>query len=283
MNTEPDSEQFVFDPPPPTKFNFLSLGAGVQSSVMALMAARGDIKPTPDAAIFADTQAEPDSVYRWLDWLEDQLPFPVIRVSGGNLTDESLKIRISKKTGLAYISHSIPAFTRNQDNSKGNYFRQCTDKHKLTPLKKAIDSMRLGQDATVWIGISWDEIQRMKESQRKGVQHRWPLIELRFTRQDCLEWMDINGYPKPPRSACVYCPYHSDQEWLRLKTEEPEAFAKAVEYENLLQKAATKCPRLTGIPFLHVKRIPLDQVVFDGETKPSEHPMQNECEGMCGV
>src|SRR5688572_3380034 len=34
----------------------ISLGAGVQSSTMALMAAHGEIQPMPDAAIFADTQ-----------------------------------------------------------------------------------------------------------------------------------------------------------------------------------------------------------------------------------
>ncbi len=36
----------------------ISLGAGVQSSTMALMAAAGEITPMPAAAIFADTQAE---------------------------------------------------------------------------------------------------------------------------------------------------------------------------------------------------------------------------------
>ena len=37
----------------------LSLGAGVQSSTLALMAATGETEHRPDAAIFADTQAEP--------------------------------------------------------------------------------------------------------------------------------------------------------------------------------------------------------------------------------
>ena len=63
--------------------HIISLGAGVQSSTMALMAAKGEITPMPDAAIFADTGWEPKYVYDWLDWLETQLPFPVHRVSGG--------------------------------------------------------------------------------------------------------------------------------------------------------------------------------------------------------
>jgi 3'-phosphoadenosine 5'-phosphosulfate sulfotransferase (PAPS reductase)/FAD synthetase len=67
------------------KLVVISLGAGVQSSTMALMAARGQIEPMPDYAIFADTQAEPKHIYSWLDWLETQLPFPLIRVTKGNL------------------------------------------------------------------------------------------------------------------------------------------------------------------------------------------------------
>jgi hypothetical protein len=47
---------------------YISLGAGVQSSVMALMAARGEIGPMPDCAVFADTQWEPAGVYEHLGW-----------------------------------------------------------------------------------------------------------------------------------------------------------------------------------------------------------------------
>ena len=75
------SELECLKPPPPTRFNYLSLGAGVQSSALALMLALGEITPQVDGAIFADTQAEPLEVYQWLDYLETVLPFPVYRVS----------------------------------------------------------------------------------------------------------------------------------------------------------------------------------------------------------
>ena len=61
--------------------NALSLGAGVQSSTLALMAMQGEVEPMPDCAIFADTGDEPKAVYEWLKWLETQLPFPVYHVS----------------------------------------------------------------------------------------------------------------------------------------------------------------------------------------------------------
>ena len=62
----------------------LSLGAGVQSTVLALMmTAQRRIPPVlercgycrPDFAIFADTGWEPRSVYRHLDWLRSELSF----------------------------------------------------------------------------------------------------------------------------------------------------------------------------------------------------------------
>jgi len=58
--------------------HILSLGAGVQSSTLALLATQGLVKPMPVAAIFADVKAEPAGVYKWLDYLEKLLPFPVI-------------------------------------------------------------------------------------------------------------------------------------------------------------------------------------------------------------
>jgi len=279
-------ETTLLDPPPPTPYNFLSLGAGVQSSTLALMAARGEIGPMPDAAIFADTQAEPASVYRWLDWLEGQLPFPVIRVTAGSLTETSLRVRTSGKTGETYLSHNVPAYTINGDGSLGNYRRQCTDKHKLTPLIRMTNKLRQGQECTVWIGISWDEIQRMKPSQRKGIRHRWPLIERRMRRDQCIAWMEGHGYAKPPRSACTYCPYHSNAEWRRLKAEDPGSWQDALDYERQLQAAAANIPRLDGTPYLHPSRVPLDQVDLrdpDENQMQLWNTMQNECEGMCGV
>ena len=76
---------------PQVVYRALSLGAGVQSSVLALLLARGDREleelgyPQPDTAVFADTGWEPNYVYQHLDWLEEQLPFPLIRVSAGDL------------------------------------------------------------------------------------------------------------------------------------------------------------------------------------------------------
>jgi len=91
--------------------HIISLGAGVQSSTMALMAAAGEITPMPKCAIFADTQAEPQSVYTWLDWLENQLPFPVVRATKGSLDKRCTTPYFSEKNKKqAFVS--IPAFLK---------------------------------------------------------------------------------------------------------------------------------------------------------------------------
>src|SRR3990167_5386150 len=104
--------------------NIISLGAGVQSSTMALMAAHGEITPMPDCAIFADTQQEPMAIYKWLDWLETQLPFPVYRVTKGDLGADFIKALRDKKGRCG----QPPFFVKNTTATAGvgMLWRKCT-------------------------------------------------------------------------------------------------------------------------------------------------------------
>jgi hypothetical protein len=260
---------------------------------MALMAAAGEIMPMPDCAIFADTQAEPQSVYVWLDWLEKQLPFRVHRVTAGNLEERVLRIQRSKKSGKLYSKTLIPVFMLKPNGKAGMLQRRCTGDYKLKPIIRLVTQLtkppRMSNKnpfpeilAKQWIGISLDEAHRMKPPLRAWIENRYPLIDLRMTRADCLAWIESRGFPKPPRSACKQCPYHSDAEWLRLKTEEPEDFAAAVEWERKYQIAIEKDEVTEGIPFLHDSLITLDKVNFN-PTLDKADQFGNECEGMCGV
>ncbi|GAA5124585.1 hypothetical protein JIN84_12875 [Luteolibacter yonseiensis] len=276
----------IFTAPPTTPFNFLSLGAGVQSSCLALMAAHGEIGPVPDAAIFADTQAEPASVYKWLGWLTAQIqrcphPFPVHVVTQGSLTYEVLK---SKRCG-------IPAFTKCEEGIIGKLpARSCTVDFKVTPITRALRKfadIKRGQKTvtvTQWIGISWDELQRAKESHEPWSQNRWPLLELRMRRHQCLEWMEAKGYPHPPRSSCIYCPFHNNGEWRRLRDEEPEEWQRAILFERDLQLVKGGTGNMSAIPFLHRSGVPLSEVDLstDEERGQGYFDFQSECEGFCG-
>jgi len=270
----------------------LSLGAGVQSSALALMAAKGMIKPMPDVAIFADTQSEPESVYTWLDWLENQLPFPVVRVTNGNLEEACLEL-VKNKKGQNISKTAIPNFTQDKTNGEQGFMRQrfCTADYKIKPIMAWIkDRYKIKRGEKVaricqWIGISMDEIQRVKESQVKWMKHRWPLVEIGMHRPMILQWFKDQGYPEPPRSACYFCAFHDDNEWRRLRDEEPQSFAKAIEFEKEFQQSRQHIDQLNSVPYLHRSCRPLDQIDLRTDIDKGQSVMGfiQECEGMCGL
>ena len=120
--------------------NVISLGAGVQSSVMALMAARGELTPEVDCAVFSDTQWEPQAIYDHLDWLESVVsnplrvnhPFPIYRVTNGSLRDDAIANEPVRGRGTKSFS-AIPWFSE-----RGMGRRQCTFDYKIVPLNKKI-------------------------------------------------------------------------------------------------------------------------------------------------
>jgi len=95
--------------------------------------------------------------------------------------------------------------------------------------------------------------------------------------------MQAHGYPRPPRSACTFCPFHDDAAWAALA---PDELADVVQKEREIQAAYASTSFVTGIPYLHGDRIPLDQVQLQ-PTKPRPRPLRMlfgpECEGLCGV
>ena len=261
----------------------LSLGAGVQSSTLALMAAHGEIE-MPDCAIFADVQSEPASVYHWLDWLEKQLPFPVLRISAGVLADRALEIRVSK-SGTLYQKSSPPAFIIDDLSAVGLLKRQCTSDFKITPIIRKLRELGGKKSGVVQlIGISWDERHRMKPARDPWIKNIFPLIDQRITRTQCKEWMATKGYPEPPRSSCYFCPYHSPDEWIRLQNEEPEYFEKAINWEKLFQGTMRHVSGFRGTPYLNRECKPLDKIDFVSQLITYQTDLfGNECEGMCGV
>lgn len=265
----------------------LSLGAGVQSSTMALMAAAGEITPMPKCAIFADTQAEPASVYKWLDWLETQLPFPVYRVTAGNLADKATTVHTSRKTGQRYTNSNVPVFIRMPGTEKeGKQSRQCTQDFKVVPLQRKsrqIIGRKRSARVKMWIGISRDECHRMKPSKKAWIENIYPLVDRSITRMRCITWMEQHGFPEPPRSACSFCPFHSQEEWRRLRDSDPVAFQEAVKFEGDYQVALGTIPRISGVPFLHRSCVPLSTADLSELDDGMQDMFGNECEGMCGV
>lgn len=258
------SDQRFVTPP----VHVISLGAGVQSSAMAIMACHGLIKPMPDCAIFADTGDETEETYRWIKELCRLLTFPVVWLKpphGNKLSDA-----IVNEWG-----HSqIPAWYANGEGKPAIGRRQCTKYFKILPVRHELRRRYPGQSVVLWQGISLDEISRMKESGRLWLEHRWPLIELRKTRGDCDAFLKTITSWKVPKSACVYCPYKDPARW-RQSTRRP------YEMEIINRVESVLTPRNEYLT-QHLK--PVSHINFDSEEDRGQIDLwPNECEGMCGV
>ena len=85
-----------------------------------------------------------------------------------------------------------------------------------------------------------------------------------------------------PKSACIGCPYHSDQMWAEMKENDPISFQDAVNVEWAMQNVPQSRGALTGTAYLHKTRVPLSEVEFKTNRTEAE-AMQQECEGLCGI
>jgi len=269
----------------------LNLGGGVQSTTLYLMALRGEIAPI-DCAIFADLGEEPKSVYAHMEWLKS-LGGPTIHVvSAGILGNDLVKGVNSKGRRFA----SIPAFTaQNEGEPLGIVRRQCTSDYKIAPIERFIrrellglaKGQRIKTKLTQIFGISLDEAgraTRIKSNCPHWSEPEFPLCDKMMTRADCVKWLKTFGIPHTvPRSACVFCPYKSNHEWLLLRETDPEGWARAVEIDDALRVEGTVCNRnLNEKLYIHKSCRPLKEVhLTDGERGQSAFNF--ECEGGCAL
>jgi hypothetical protein len=232
------------------RLRVLSLGAGVQSTTVLLLSLAKIVSPF-DAVIFADTGDEPAEVYRHLERLQALTPVEV--VSAGRLSD-----------AVAGRFMPVPLY---RDGGIGQ--RQCTYQYKLRPIRARLRALGFEQvDLSVCISI--DEIERAKDSGRKWCRNVFPLLDLGWSRRDCLTYL-ADHWPHPvPRSACVYCPLKGDREWLDLRENHPDDWAAAVAFDEAARRFG----------YVHRSERPLAEAILRPEDAGQ---LTLECEGMCGV
>lgn len=203
-----------------------SFGGGVQSTAALVLAAQGKI----DYRVFlfsnvGDDSENPDT----LDYVK------------------SVSVPFSQKNGLAL--HELRRETNNGETLYQRTLRETSGVRIPVRMKNGMPGRRsctqgfkidvirrwLGKGThTVGLGISWDEVHRMRDSGNARFINEYPLIELRMTRAVCLEIVRAAGLPQPPKSACWFCPFHRKSEWADMRRDKPELFERAVELEKIL-------------------------------------------------
>ena len=265
----------------------------MQSTVMCLMADKEKFGPKPDYAVFADTGWEPESVYETLDWLDDELSFPILRTSNGRNLRDDVRDGVNAQ-GQPWMT--LPVYLLDKNGSEaGINWRQCTKNYKIDPIRKKVQEQLgvkprqvLAYDVAVemWLGITMDEMMRMKPSRNWWITHRFPFIDdIPMTREDCQQWM-AEFYPnhKLGRSACIGCPFRSSSSWLDVMNDEPELFQEVVEIDESLRNGNHNAGRMfRKDAFLHHRRVPLKEAVNMDMTELEVNGFNNECEGHCGL
>ncbi len=217
----------------PGSLTVISLGGGVQSPVIALMANESAFDRVPNRTI-ADTKREPPSIHTKLEWLTGQFGSPL---RGGQGTWHTGGRQGPRQPQL----HGHPRLPEGQWRTGR---RQCADNYNISPVRhKILALLGLGSRQRVpagtvvelWLGISTNEAIRMKPSRDRWIRNRCPLIGARLFKRDCLDWWAAR-YDRPlERSARVACTFQSRHNWVETMRRGPGPSSGALEIDSHLQ------------------------------------------------
>lgn len=133
----------------------------------------------------------------------------------------------------------IPIPVRMESGAPGT--RSCTADFKIKVVGRWLKEHGATADdpATVGIGISLDEIERL--NQRRAMPYERPVYPLLdhappLNRQDCMRIIADAGLPVPGKSSCWFCPYHRVQTWAEMRRDEPELFERAAVLEDTINE-----------------------------------------------
>lgn len=204
-------------------------GGGTQSGAIATLI--GSCKlPKPDLCYMTDTGRERSSTWPFVEeFIKPQLArvgCTLNIVPASNFTSLQL---IRSETIL------LPGYTTHS-GSVGKLSAFCSGKWKRDVAERYMRSLGV-VTATNWLGISTDEVRRVRNQHRGWLKLWYPLIfSERMSRLDCVQLIKSAGWTGTiPHSACRICPNLSDDEWLDMRENWPEDFADACQTDRDLR------------------------------------------------
>ena len=276
----------------------VSFGGGVQSTALAILYLEGRL-PRPDLFMFSDTGDEPHFVYshveKWKAIIEAEgMEFMIVRHPEAPLSQHVLSRIESDRKGISYPPLYVE---RQQEHRTGRMplWRGCTKTFKSRMLDKMTKEWYGKKELRGWkgdpvitkvLGISYDEMQRMRTSQVNWYEFSYPLIDLKITRADCHAIIKRAGYPEAPRSACTFCPFHNDEHWRWMRDNHPDVFEEAAVFDDKLRELwhdKGGYGGLKSMPTVHKSGRPLREAPIDDEQTDLFNPFDQECAGICGV
>lgn len=241
-----------------------SYGGGVQTIAILVLIAQGRL-PKPALAVMADTGRERSSTWRYLE--QHALPLMTdLGIEFHRVSHDLAEVDLYSNKG----EELMPLFTRT-----GKLRTWCSNEWKKRVVRRHLRSLGYGpkNPAVEWLGISLDEIHRMKHSDVDWIQTHWPLcFDVPLRRVECEKLIEDYGLPIPSKSACWMCPHLQDEQWMEMREQDPADFERAVALDEELRQA-----NVQGGVWLHSSRIPLVDVEF----KEVESLPLFECANSC--
>lgn len=226
----------------------MSYGGGKQTVAMVTLVLEGKL-PKPDLIVMADTGREVKTTWEYLD----AVVRPALKQVGMTVEiaqHDLATVDLFSENGRKLL---LPTFTR-QCGSVGKMPTFCSVKWKQRVIRRWLRQQGVKQ-TDIWLGISLDEAERMKESDVKWTRNIYPLIEMTpMNRNGCIAQIQKFGWPVPHKSRCYMCPNQSPVAWKQMKQLGNGDFEKAVELEGEIQKKDANV-------FLHPLAIPLEKAV----------------------
>gem|GEM_PF-599012 len=247
-----------------------SYGGGTQSIAIALLVAMGKL-PTPDLIVMADTSFEATETWEYTF----AYVLPLLDTIG--LTIEIAPHELATVDDYGKNGDLlVPVYTET-----GKFSTYCSSEWKKAVLRRYLRQVKGVERCVTWLGMSTDEVERLKPSDVQWQEHVWPLCGLpreydygiRLSRADCRQLILDSGWPEPPKSSCWKCPHRRNPQWQRLKRYYPRDFARACQFDEQIR---ARDP-LHAV-YLHESRQPLATVDF---ARPDTASLFGEENGGC--
>ena len=199
--------------------HILTYGGGINSSALYFYIIEHSLPL--DLVVFADTGAESPTTYDAIRRMQQQCA-----------NDGKEFVAVKSKKGDMYQHYwntkTIPTIIR----------RNCTTDFKIIPIRQYLRE-RYGKKAAfvMYVGIAWEEMHRMRDSDVNYIQNFYPLCYDKIDREGCIRILDKYGFTAV-KSGCVGCIFNRKQVWLDMKRDNPKEFERWV----LLEKNNKKYP-----------------------------------------
>jgi len=209
------------------RYTILSFGGGVQSTALVILASQG--KLDIDAVVFCDTGFEQTSTFQFLELYTKPLldsigiPFYIAKTqfyAKQNFGDLHLPPFFSYKSNDPTSIARMPSF--------------CSYKWKKNVFERFIRVKFNLKRYKIILGFSIDEAERAKNlNSIEKYLYTFPLLDLKLSRNDCIDLIAKQFGVVPSHSSCYFCPNHTRKEWREILNGDDRE--KVIKFDNELR------------------------------------------------